>query len=237
MNTYHRDILHRIKAVPHREAMAKMPEHYLGNNHLMYCVTTGDSRKIAKDWADLHKDIPLSELIETLNSLAEGESVDEKMMVGKIIGYLSKRRVEIEPSYLDRWLDHFEGWAEVDSLCQSSFSDKDLLANWDAWEKFLTKLAQDKNIAKRRASLVLLVSAAGHSLDKRFLEMALKNIDLAKSERDSMLTKAVSWLLRVLIRYHREEVERYLNANADSLPPIAIRETRNKLLTGKKKVL
>jgi len=37
-----------------------------------------------------------------------------------------------------------------------------------------------------------------------------------------------------LIKHHRQEVEDYLKDNSDSLPKIALRETRNKLKSGRK---
>jgi 3-methyladenine DNA glycosylase AlkD len=64
--------------------------------------------------------------------------------------------------------------------------------------------------------------------------MAFKNIDKLKQNGHILVTKAISWLLRDLIKHHRQKVETYLKDNENTLPRIAIRETRTKLLTGKK---
>jgi 3-methyladenine DNA glycosylase AlkD len=132
------------------------------------------------------------------------------------------------------WLNRVQGWAEVDSLCQSKFTAIEVLENWKEWKRLLTKLASDNNVHKKRASLVLLTKPARDSNDPRLADMAFMNIDKLKAERHILITKAISWLLRDLIRHNRQRVERYLRENEETLPKIAVRETRTKLLTGRK---
>lgn len=55
-----------------------------------------------------------------------------------------------------------------------------------------------------------------------------------QTEKHVMITKAISWLLRSLIKYHKNEVTVYLKKNSLTLPKIAVREVRRKLETGKK---
>ena len=81
---------------------------------------------------------------------------------------------------------------------------------------------------------MLLTGPISHSSDSRLSEIAFKNIGRLKSEKDILVTKAISWLLRSLIRHHKKEVGVYIKQNAGGLPKIAIRETRRKLLTGRK---
>ena len=49
-----------------------------------------------------------------------------------------------------------------------------------------------------------------------------------------MISKAISWVLRSLIKHHRKLVADYLTSNVATLPKIAVRETLIKLETGKK---
>lgn len=230
MNQYHSEILQKIRSASHPGKIDCLPDNYSGSSHPDFYVKTSDARKIAKNWAKNHVDLPIGELVETLNALSRGESIDEKAMVGKILGYLPERRREIDPKLLDYWLKTYVGWGEIDSLCQSNFTEKDLLSNWPEWEKLLRQLSRDSNISKRRASLVLLTYPVSHSADERLAGLAFENIDKLKTEKDILITKAISWLLRSLIFNHREKVEQYVAANAHTLPKIAIRETRNKLL-------
>jgi 3-methyladenine DNA glycosylase AlkD len=55
-----------------------------------------------------------------------------------------------------------------------------------------------------------------------------------KGERDILITKAVSWLLRSMSARHGPAVAAYLDASAASLPAVVVRETWTKLRTGTK---
>jgi 3-methyladenine DNA glycosylase AlkD len=109
-----------------------------------------------------------------------------------------------------------------------------MLSHWKDWKSLLVSFSKSGNVHKRRASLVLLTRPLRESDDPRLARQAFANLDRLKSEKDILVTKAVSWLLRALIKYHQQEVETYLRDNADCLPKIALRETRNKLKSGRK---
>jgi len=81
---------------------------------------------------------------------------------------------------------------------------------------------------------VLLTRPTRTSSDPRYRELAFEVIERLKSERPILITKAVSWLLRSMAGHHGAAVAAYLDANAASLPAIAVRETRVKLRTGTK---
>jgi 3-methyladenine DNA glycosylase AlkD len=135
---------------------------------------------------------------------------------------------------LNKWLENLEGWAEIDSICQNKFKAKEILGNWGEWHNFLNSWNISSQISKRRASLVLLTGPVGQVNDKRLSTLAFENIDNTKGEKDILITKAISWLLRSLIKNNKEEVSRYLEENKESLPKIATRETKVKLKHGKK---
>ena len=145
-----------------------------------------------------------------------------------------KARKAVTPQDVDRWLGELTGWAEVDTLCQNLFTGEGMLADWPAWRGLFEGLSRDGNINKRRASLVLLTGPVRYGDDARFSDIAFAMIERLKGERDVLVTKAVSWLLRSLTTRHADAVARYLEANAATLPKIAVRETRTKLDTGTK---
>ena len=146
----------------------------------------------------------------------------------------SRYRRQLALQQLDAWLGLLEGWAEVDSTCQTVFTAKDLLANWEGWRDLLASLAGDDNINKQRAALVLLTAPIAQSADEGILKLSLALIDRLKAEKDKRVAKAISWLLRKGIKQHRAAIGDFLDSRADSLPAIAVRETRKKLSTGKK---
>jgi 3-methyladenine DNA glycosylase AlkD len=169
-----------------------------------------------------------------LDALIKGRSHDEKVLAAILLGYSEIHRQHVTPQHLDSWLNHLAGWAEVDALCYSNIAADEMLSQWSAWKAMLVTFSKDKNVHKRRASLVLLTGPVWCSSDPRLAKIAFENIGRLKSEKDILITKAISWLLRRLIRNHRKEVASYIKTNADGLPKIAIRETRRKLLTGRK---
>ena len=80
----------------------------------------------------------------------------------------------------------------------------------------------------------MLTAPITQSPDARILDLSFQLIDRLKGEKEGRITKAVSWLLRKGIKQHRDAIAAYVEANAGSLPAIAVRETRRKLATGKK---
>jgi 3-methyladenine DNA glycosylase AlkD len=109
-----------------------------------------------------------------------------------------------------------------------------MAADWPGWRALIGRLAGDPNINRRRAALVLLTAPTRTSDDARFRDLSFEVIERLKPERPILITKAVSWLLRSMAGRHGPAVAAYLEANAASLPAIAVRETRTKLVTGTK---
>jgi len=236
MDKLHRELLSLIKKEARNNAItSKHSSAYEGHQDKSYKLTNPQLRKIASLWLKDHQDLSFREFVNLLNSLyGKSDSSTEKYAAGFLLEYSPSLRKLLQPKLLDNWLNSLTGWGQVDSLCQSRFSASDMLQNWDSWESLLEKLNGSNNINKRRASLVLLTKAVRDSDDKRFANLAIRNIEMLKHEREILITKAVSWLLREMIKNHKTLVSNYLTQNKDSLPKIAAREVSRKLLTGKK---
>ncbi len=189
---------------------------------------------VIKEWARNHGNISLEDFIILLDSLAKGESHQEKTSVGKLLEYLPTLRKRISLSHIDNWLQQVKGWAEVDSLCQNKFTVNEVLQQWTMWKPFLINLSQDRNINKRRASIVFLTGPVSYSANKQLSQLAFQLINQLKHEKHILITKAISWLLRSMVRHYREEVQKYIEQNMNKLPKIALREARIKLETGVK---
>jgi len=234
MHKLHREILAEIER---RAAETNTPSphgsRYVGTTKPMYSIRAAVVGEMFRAFKKRHADLSQAEFVALLDSLARGKTYNEFIAVGVLLGAYPQRRAALDPRDLDRWLERAEGWAEVDVFC-GNFSADEMLDNWKTWKSMLTAFARDANIHKRRASLVLLVVPVRESDDARLAKLAFANVDKVKHEKDILITKAVSWILRELIKHHRAEVEAYLDANAGTLPKIAIRETRVKLETGRK---
>ncbi|MGA2308832.1 MAG: DNA alkylation repair protein [Candidatus Bathyarchaeia archaeon] len=236
VNAYHLELISEVKAHANQlsQSHKERLERYIGTDKTCYVIGADTQRAIIKEWIRKHPSLTEAEYIELLNSLCQGKSVNEISIAGELLDSLPKLRKTVEPRYLDVWLNNAHGWAEVDSLCQSKFPASEVLANWKEWEGLLTKLASNDNVNKKRASLVLLTKPVRDSEDTRLENLAFMNINKLKNHRDILITKAISWLLRDLIKHNRQRVESYLKENEDTLPKIVSRETKTKLLTGRK---
>ncbi|OGY30295.1 MAG: hypothetical protein A3A61_04230 [Candidatus Woykebacteria bacterium RIFCSPLOWO2_01_FULL_43_14] len=235
MNSFYKEILDVIrKNQADSKETTDFLQRYHGTSHKFYGLRVPIRRALAKEWVKTHKNISLPDFIELLDSLYLGESYEEKTIASNLLDTCPRFRKQINPRLLDNWLSHLEGWAEVDSLCQSTFEAEEFLEKWNVWKPMIEQFSKSKEIAKRRASLVLLTKVVAKSPDPRLGHLAFEIIDRLKDERDVLITKAISWILRDLIANYRSRVEEYLAENKDLLPKIAVRETQTKLATGKK---
>lgn len=206
---------------------------YTGSTHLHYGLSAPQMRGFLK--AHLQEHQPDADAwLATLDALYAGESLEERAFAGMLLARFSRFRAGLSLERFNTWLETLEGWAEVDSTCQSTFTAKEFLAKWGEWEPFLRRLAADPNINKRRASLVLFIQPIRQTNDERLLSAALENIDRLKHEKDKLISKAISWLLREALKHHKAAVEAYIEANQAALPAFVQREVRTKLQTGKK---
>ncbi|MBI3956249.1 DNA alkylation repair protein [Candidatus Gottesmanbacteria bacterium] len=205
---------------------------YLGSDHVVYNVPVPRRRSIALGWSKNHKAITQKECIELVDSLIRGKSHEEKGLASMILGRFPKYLTALPEHYWDRWLGELLGWAEVDAICDEI--DVWLRADVAKRMTMVMRWNTDPQIEKRRASLVVLCSSVRSDDSKRLRDLSFALIDARNGEKHVMITKAISWLLRALIKYHKVEVARYLKKNASTLPRIAVREVTRKLETGRK---
>jgi 3-methyladenine DNA glycosylase AlkD len=233
-NKHHEEILelilqHSGKATKHTDL-----DNYLGTTHPRYPITVPLLRTIAKGWMQNHKELTSTTFSDLLTSLTKGESSTEKCMAGILLDYATKEQRQFNLKLFDTWLNELEGWAEVDTLCTSKYTSTEIINQWESWQPLLLKFSTSKNVCKRRASIVLLCSPLRSSSDKRLAECAIQNVEQLKSEKDVLITKAISWVLRTMIKHHKKTIEIYIKENSATLPDIAVRETKVKLRTGRK---
>jgi 3-methyladenine DNA glycosylase AlkD len=210
---------------------------YLGQgSHPLLGVPVPARRALARRWAADRKAWPATEILAVVESLFAGETYDEKTLAPLLLAQHRAARLAVRPADVERWLGGLQGWAEVDHLCQNLFPAEQLLADWDAWREVIQRLAGAAAISRRRAALVLLVGPVKRSADLRLADLAFRNIAALQAEREILVTKAVSWLLRSLITHHADQVSACLQRDVAALPAIAVREVRTKLATGRKSV-
>jgi 3-methyladenine DNA glycosylase AlkD len=231
MDKHHAELLKIIQINAGDETY---PYSYIGTQHPLYNITNPVLRLIAKEWKRDHKQMSVAAFQKMITSLVHGKSATEKLLAGMLLDVATPEQRNFKPALFDDWLNHLEGWAEVDTLCTGQYTNAEIPRHWSAWQKLLTKWAKSKNIHKRRASLVFLCSPAHQQKDDQLATLALANIDQLKHEKEILITKAISWLLRSLVKHHKKLVNDYVSDNRLGLPAIAVRETMTKITTGKK---
>lgn len=235
-NGYHQDILGLIRQNSGKGTQHTFLDSYLGNSHPRYAITAPVLRRIAKEWMRSHADIRSGEFADLLSSLINGASSTEKIFAGILMDYASRDQRDFDPKLFNGWLEHLVGWAEVDAVCTGKYAVTHVPARWKEWKPQLKKFSRDKNIQKRRASLVFLCAPVRHTNEEELADVAFENILRLQGEKEVLITKAISWLLRSMIKNHRKRVAVFLKENKETLPKIAIRETEVKLKTGKKTI-
>lgn len=206
--------------------------HYLGTTHRVYNVSMPDMRKIASLFKKENNSLTFAQYRSLLNELLSASSFEEKVMGTLILGLFPKLLSQITNATLDAWLSGLTGWAEVDIY--SDEVDKWLTSNPKQGVALLKRWNKDEYLEKRRASLVVLCRTLRHDSDPKWKTLAFDFINNLTHEKHVMITKAISWILRAMIKFHKIEVHRYLNEHRTTLPKIAIREVTRKLETGRK---
>lgn len=233
-SSFYLQILHQIKEKSGKPTQHTFLDSYLGNHHPRYPISAPVLRGLAREWVRGHRDLPAGEFASLLTDLIQGESSTEKFMAGILLDYSLPAQRKFNPKKFDEWLNHLEGWAEIDAVCTNKYTRTELVAQWQKWRPLLLNFSKSKNINKRRASLVLFCSPLSQLENKALSRAALENVDRLKREKEGLITKAISWVLRSMVKYNRKALETYLKENGHTLPKIALRETRVKLETGRK---
>jgi putative endonuclease len=227
-------VQNKIKHAPKKLGPRFDPSRYIGTHHLYLGISNPEKHKLASAFKKQFSNISFDDLMNLLDTLNTGKTFEEKTIGPFILQKYPKHVHHIQPKHLNLWLEQLEGWCEIDILCQSTFPPEVFLDNWNVWKKALTYWSTDKLISKRRASIVLLCKSTRDSDDSRLADIAFQNVERLKGEKDILITKAISWILRSMIENFKKDIINYLDKNEDSLPKIAVRETRKKLLTGRK---
>ncbi|HHY58682.1 MAG TPA: DNA alkylation repair protein [Chloroflexi bacterium] len=224
----------QLHALPTRTPDQAFIRRYLGTPRPVLGVRADDLRKLAKATTQRYKQWPDAQWLTLLDHLYGGDIFEQRALAGILLGALHLLRHRLQLAQLRAWLAGQVGWAEVDTTCQSAWTDKEVLARWPEWDAFLEELSASSSVSLRRASLVLLVTSLRRSADPRLTQRALANVQRLQHERDRMITKAISWVLRSMIATQPDAVRTFLDAHAADMQSAIVREVRKKLETGRK---
>jgi len=176
-------------------------------------------------------------LARSIHAQHKGEwSIDDAMAFADVLiadRYLEAKAVGIEvvaryrrdftPRLLpvwQRWLadNHSANWATTDAMCGVLIGP--LLLQHPEIAPRMRAWARHRNMWVRRASIVGLIPRArrGESLDLVY-EIARR----LHTDQEDLIQKAVGWALREAGKTDMPRLERYLRANAASIPRTTLR--------------
>lgn len=232
--TYYKEVKDLLAAIPSTTYKFKDINKYLGSTNTILCLPTKERGSAIKQWYLNHKDLDTEEITKLIDTLIKSSIYEEKVTGSHLLALYKNYRKTIPLEYLSNWLQYLSGWAEVDNFCYGMFKADEIVARLEEWKEFLRKLNNSNNISERRASLVYLCKPTKKIFQSEFKDLAFTNIKNLIHEKDILITKAISWLMRDMIKNYREDIIKFLAENKETLPKIAIREVNNKLTTGKK---
>jgi 3-methyladenine DNA glycosylase AlkD len=199
----------------------------------IYGVRTPHRREIARDWRRARGDVVFDDLLPVVEMLWNGDSQEERAMAMELLNQYPHHIPSLTWDHFERWRFQVDNWVLADGL-GSTVLGPWLAASPDDRLDYLWYLIETEHTWSRRGALVATTPINDGRADSTLPDMTLELIERVKEERDPMITKAVSWVLRVLIKKHADRVSDYLEKNRDVLAAHVVREVTNKLRTGLK---
>jgi 3-methyladenine DNA glycosylase AlkD len=199
---------------------------------LVYGVRVPDLRKITRAWRRAHRDIAQENLEAVLEALWNGQSREERKLVIYLLLDYERRIPDLPQSLFERWRRDIDSWEMADGVGW-------ILGLWLVGDPgtrldYLWHLIADEDVWSRRVALVATIPINRNNPGFTIPDLTLELVERIKQERHPMMTKAISWVLREMIKNHRDRVIAYLDANREVLARHVVREVDNKLQTGLK---
>ena len=188
-------------------------------------------RKIAKEWLVQNKEIDEVEFVSLLQELWSRPIFEMRSLALELLIANKKVLKKFDWSVAESWLSDVDNWAHCDFLSCNIFG---FLVLWDQTHLMRLRVwGRDSNKWFQRAGIVSTLQL----IRKKEIEAeeVLAMIDQVIDNKDPMVQKAISWVLRELVRTgHGQLVGKYLKRNPPRLVGYVVREVENKLQTGLK---
>jgi 3-methyladenine DNA glycosylase AlkD len=198
-----------------------------------YGVKVDDLRRIARAWHRSHPDAGTREVV-FLADLLWGTGIREEMVVAALIhGHDRRARTGFGLRRADRWARTIDNWETADAL-GAWLAARATADDPPRRYPMLETLAGRRNPWARRVGLVACIGTARLPQASEWWPRAAAIILRLAADREAGIPKAISWVLREHTRHTAAAVAEFVDAHSGALPAIAVRETRNKLRTGRK---
>jgi 3-methyladenine DNA glycosylase AlkD len=199
-----------------------------------YGARVGDLRRTAADWLRGHRDAAPVEVAGLADRLWNAGVREEQLVACFLLAGHREALAATAPSRVRGWTALLDNWETTDQLGMNVLGP---LVALDPTGRFaeLEAMAADRRPWTRRVALVACtrLARADHA-GELWPRVAGLLLALA-GDREAALPKAGSWVLRSWLGPYPAEVAAFVDRHADRLPAVAVRETRAKLTTGRKR--
>ena len=199
----------------------------------VYGVRMPHLQEIARDWQRDHEEVSDDDLLGVVEVLWDGESQEERVLAVELLVRYRRRIPGLAWDHFDRWRRKVDNWGLGDGLGTKVMAPW-LLADPAARLGHLEDLIADEDVWSRRLALVATVPINRGHTELTIPDLTLRLVEQVAEEQHPMITKAVSWALRGMVKTHPDRVAAYLEDRQDVLAAHVVREVRNKLRTGLK---
>jgi 3-methyladenine DNA glycosylase AlkD len=196
-------------------------------------AATAELREVRREFTHRLKDAAPHVVIELANLLIDVPQTAYRFIAYELIHHHPAAISHLNAWQLEQLGRGIASWGAVD--CFAVYLSGPVWRDRRVPNSLIHGWARSADHWWRRAALVSTVplnskSQGGAGDTYRTLQVCR----LLESDRDPMVTKAMSWALRELAKRDPRAVRDYLAARKDALPAIVLREVTNKLKTGVK---
>ncbi len=186
-----------------------------------YNVGTAAMRRLARSIHAAHRnDWSIDDAMEFAGALVADRYLEVKS-VG--IELVARYRRQFTPKRLPVWkgwltANYSANWATTDAIC--GYLIGPLLVEYPALAARMTAWSRDANLWVRRAAIVSLIPSVRKGLA---LDLTYDIAARLHRDREDLIQKAVGWVLREAGKADAARLERYLRAQAPSIPRTTLR--------------
>jgi 3-methyladenine DNA glycosylase AlkD len=199
-----------------------------------YGARVGDLRRAAAAWRRGHRQAGPAQVAELADRLWNAGIREEQLVACFLLAGDPAALAATRPARVRRWTALLDIWETTDQLGMNVLGP---LVALDPGRRFglLEALAGDRHPWARRVALVACTRLARADGAARLWPRVAELLLALAGDREAALPKASSWVLRSWLAPCPGEVTALVDANAERLPALAVREARAKLATGRKR--
>ena len=172
-------------------------------------------------------------VIDLAHTMIKEEVFELQWLAYELIGSGKKTLRALTRKDINALNVHLDNWVLTDTFCAKvlGFAWQEGLVD----DAYILHLQSSDDLWQRRLAVVVTTALnipanGGEGASAQTLLLCLGAVD----DHHLMISKAVSWALRTLIKWDRPAVEEFLEEYESRLAKLVVREVRRKLETGKK---